>query len=1074
MPAGGPDSSSDPLAALIDRALDAVARGEIDGPGPEADTGTTTGQPRIQDLQWVEQAEGGELRRLTLLFCDLVGSTALSGRHDPEGYRFIIGGYRRACREVVQDRYDGHLVDHQGDGFLAVFGHPTAHEDDAYRAVQAGLELVAAVRHLSARAEREIGETLSARVGVHHGLVFLDTEEGDVYGLAANVASRLHDLAPPGALVVSEEVGRLVDDRFELAEQPPAKAKGLDEPLRSWRVIGEAPAGAGRPAAPLVGRDRELDRLRRAWATRPAAVVVRGEAGVGKSRLVTDFATEVRAGGARVVELAGSAVYAFTGYHPLRALIERNCHIGRETGGADRLARVVRHLEQLGLEPDDEVPLLAPVLGLAPDAGYTPVPSDARKLHAAIAQACGRYLRAGPAGRPTLVIAEDLHWVDDATRELLDELARHLPDGMMIVTTVRPGPVALEPGAEVIELGPLPPAAGAALIAALDRAGALAGRQDELLARADGIPLYLEALVRGALSPGTGVPGPAEPGPGQVPVPEALHEPLMARLPARAVDRRIAAVAATIGRDVDRRLLAQVTGQEPRTLDHTLESLRAGSILERLGDEPGRYRFRHELVRQVAYEAQPPSARRDVHRLIADALTSSGTDATDWVVLAHHQEHADRQRAASDSHARAADDARRRGAGAEATRHLDRALALLAELPDSSGRRAREVELLLQRGFLAVSLEGNASERAAADYQRALDVAMVERSRTGVYSTLISLWGYYASGGELGRARLVLEHFRTVATGEYARLQVENDAGFAILDWFGGNFRSAVEGLEAAAAAAVQRPPERRVNAEWTLPNDPCAAIHTHLATARFMVGDPSGTADALAAAARHAEGLAFPYGPFSTLYAESYRAWLCLEGDDLDGAEASRRWSGERADAHGFDFFLATAATVEARVKATRAYRAGEPTDVLTGYARSLDECFALWMLMGARVLAPQLATTAGVAHARAGDAATARARFDEALSVADRTGLHFYDAETLRVRADLEPDPAARERALLAAADVAADQHAVPFLLRIAVDLHRLRPDAHGPRLATALAAFAPGASYPELDAARARLAR
>ena len=248
-------------------------------------------------------ARVGELRRLTIMFCDVVGSTELSGRQEPETYRELMRGYRVACREVIEARFEGHIVQLKGDGTLSIFGFPVAHENDAERAVRAGLALVRAVRDLSPVTTSIAGEALDVRVAVHHGPVYVDFDEDDIYGLAANVGARLHALADPGTVLVSDDVRRLVEDCFEIEAGDPQVVKGVAEPLESFRVVGERPLRAQRSwSTPLVERETELERLRRAWAPvaagtaeRATGVLVTGEPGVGKSRLVAALADDVRA-----------------------------------------------------------------------------------------------------------------------------------------------------------------------------------------------------------------------------------------------------------------------------------------------------------------------------------------------------------------------------------------------------------------------------------------------------------------------------------------------------------------------------------------------------------------------------------------------------------------------------------------------------------------------------------------------------------------------------------------------------------------------------------------------------------
>ena len=299
--------ATDGVESLLDRAVRAVNDGDMQTARRLADEvlAGDAGNAEAADLLAADRFGPGQLRRLTIMFCDLVDSTPLSGRLEPETYRWAVGQFKRVCHDAVA-RHGGHVARVTGDGLLVFFGHPAAHEDDARRAVRAGLDVTAAVRRLSDQVAREIGESLSVRVAVHRGLLYLDVDEGEIYGLAANVTARLQQLAAPGTVVISREILRVVRDDVETVAQRPEKVKGLDEPLASWRVVGESGRPAGRRRTPLVGRADELARLDRLWRERPAAVLVRGESGIGKSRLVAELVHRAVAGGATRVELAGA------------------------------------------------------------------------------------------------------------------------------------------------------------------------------------------------------------------------------------------------------------------------------------------------------------------------------------------------------------------------------------------------------------------------------------------------------------------------------------------------------------------------------------------------------------------------------------------------------------------------------------------------------------------------------------------------------------------------------------------------------------------------------------------------
>ena len=279
---------------LLDRAVQAINSGDRATASALAEQVLTldSANQDAEDLLAAPAAGTDEMRRLTILFADVVDSTALSTRVEPETYYTVIGRYRRQVNEIV-DRYEGHVFSTKGDGLLAVFGHPRAHENDVRRAVQAGLDITREVARLSERVQSRFGFDISVRVGVHRGLVYLDVAQDDVYGLGANLASRVSGLAPPGSVVVSDAIAPLARDYFELEFRPAQSVKGVDEPVEHYQVLGERVMLARIPLGPLVGRDRELEYLQSAWTNAESGslstpgIGLVGEAGMGKSRLAT-------------------------------------------------------------------------------------------------------------------------------------------------------------------------------------------------------------------------------------------------------------------------------------------------------------------------------------------------------------------------------------------------------------------------------------------------------------------------------------------------------------------------------------------------------------------------------------------------------------------------------------------------------------------------------------------------------------------------------------------------------------------------------------------------------------------
>ncbi|MBO0863931.1 MAG: AAA family ATPase, partial [Mycobacterium sp.] len=653
----GPGESSTSIDELLDRAVRAINDGD------RATATTLAGQvlsvdrgnPEAEDLL-TAPARYGEIRRLTIMFADLVDSTALSTHLEPEAYHTLVGRYRDEVRRVV-DRYEGHISSIKGDGLLAVFGHPTAHENDVRRAVAAGLDITRAVAQLSEQAQRKFGVAINVRVGIHRGLVYLDTDQDDVYGFAANLTARLCGVAEPGTVAVSDAVAPLVGDSFELDTRPPVSVKGVEGLIRHNRVLAERPTAPPLRPLPLIGRDRERSWLQQSWqrardeVLTSSGVVFRGEPGIGKTRLAIEAAELVADSGGAVIELRGSPLHTDTGLHPVRRLVESRCGITRLTDGRERLRLLQAELRDCGLDPASAVPLLAPVIGVGPEHGYHPAAVEGRALYELIGATVQQYVLACIGDQAGLVVAEDVHWFDPSTLELLNSLFAAADGRLLVVVTGREGdwlrtdwPVTL------FELAPLTDEQSDALINALDPSVTDAQRA-AIRSRCDGVPFYIEHVVSELDAAG------ADSG-----VPEALYEPLFAALHhAHAGVVPVVEAAAVIGRAGDLPLLRSVVGHDAEDVDDVVTVLVRARVLERGGSDG--WRFRHELLREVAAELAPPSLRLDLHARTAHALVDAATAAEpDWRVVAAHFEQAHQYDDAIEAYQKASVNARRRGA----------------------------------------------------------------------------------------------------------------------------------------------------------------------------------------------------------------------------------------------------------------------------------------------------------------------------------------------------------------------------------------------------------------------------
>ena len=1040
--------------------------GSVLGNGAGATPAPKASAPAPAQSAAARTPDAAERRQVSVMFCDLVDSTLMSGAIDPEDLRDVYAAFQAACTRVIKS-YDGFLAKYMGDGILAYFGYPRAHEDAAERAAHAGLAIARQVKALN----NEGSPTLAVRVGIATGLVVIgdiigegSAQEEAIVGQTPNLAARLQTLAAPDTVVVSSSTRRLLRGAFGLTALGAHELKGFVRPVEAWQVTGERRTESRFEAAhtarldDFVGREDEVGTLlagfERACRGDGQVVLIAGEGGIGKSRLVAQFSelVEGQVGGQGDGQSPMRVRYQCSPYHrdsPLYPVIQQlHYAFDFQPGDGDeaKLDKLEAGLALATQRVGEIAPLFASLLSIPPGKRYGALSVSSAQQRRQTLAAILDQMEGLARQAPLVIVCEDVHWADATTLEVLDLAIERLKQlRVLMLLTFRPDfepPwIGLKSVSQVslarlrredVERIATQVVGGRALPAEV---------MAQIVAKTDGVPLFVEELTKTVAESGVlitegdhyRVDGALPP----LAIPSTLQDSLMARLDRLAQLREIVQYAAAIGREFSRSLLLAAAGCDAATLDAALAQLEASELVFRAhADADPRFVFKHALVQDAAYDSLLKSRRQAIHRRIAEVLIERFDEvaALQPEVVAHHLTQGDLGRQAVAWWGKAGESALRRAAFAEALTHFQRATALADRDPDPApeGVVAR-LRLQIAYGQALLSARGYSASETAAAFSRARDLARSIEDPAARIPIYYGLWAGSYVRSELEPMREMADLLMLDA----AKLQGAPELHLAhrilgVNYHLQGDYVRAAPHLELAVEGYDH---ERDAELAFRFGQDVGVAARIYLAVVLWPLGETERGEAALDEALALAERIGQPASLVIALFVKwMYADW---RGDAADGVRWARTLIALARD-HGMQMWMAFGAFLEGWANWVEA--AGPAEEAIAQMHRGIAECRA----QGIAFYVPLLRTIIARAELAAGRQASALAILDDVIAETTQSGQLVRAAETMLARAEtLAAGPGAAgaecEMAFLDAIAIAEAQQTKVFRLRASLSLAR-----------------------------------
>ena len=994
-----------------------------------------------------------ERRQVTVMFSDLVGSTALSARMDPEDLREVISAYQKCVAETVE-RFGGFVAKYMGDGVLVYFGYPQAHEDDAERAVRAGLELIQAVGGLKSSAP------LQTRVGIATGLVVVgdligsgEAQERGIVGDTPNLAARLQSVAEPNTVVIAESTRKLIGNLFDVEDLGARDLKGIGAPVRAWAALRPASVESRFEAlhasglTELVGREEEVELLLRRWSKAKTGegqvVLLSGEAGIGKSRLTAALMERLEGEPHTRLRYFCSPQHTDSALYPIIGQMERAAGLAHGDTAQVKLDKLDALFARTSTSSQDAA-LFVEMLSMPNDGRYPALNMDPQQRRQKTLEALTAQVEALSRQKPVLMIFEDAHWTDPTSLETFGRVVdrvRSLP--VLLIVTFRP---EFEPpwiGRPYVTARTINRLAQRDIEAMIDRVVGnkfiSASVLHDIIERTDGIPLFVEEMTKAVLEAGSEEE--AQRTAATVPsvglaVPASLHASLMARLDRLGTAKEVAQIGAAIGREFSYELIAAVSSHPPLALHQSLAQLTESGLAFQQGTPPEAvYTFKHALVQDTAYDSLLKRRRQELHAKIARAIEDRHPNvaATEPELLAHHYTEAKQPEKASPLWQKAGGLALQRMALIEAIAHLNKGMDLIAALSPSVERDGRELDLRTLLGTAWMALKGWAAQEVWDSFFPALGLA---NSLSRDAALLPIFWGliiHVVCRGRVAESlRWVTQAMNAAETcGDQNLLIVGHHSAASAYFWLG----DPIKVQEHADRLLALYSEERHAHLADVLNNEPKTLALALSAESAWILGYPERAVRILGAAHEQARrrGHLFNLGWALTKGAQVLD--YLREPDEL----LKRVTEADRVGReNNLPFVTQCFVPLYSGIGLIRRGQVAEGTALL-------ERGLSVWEQSGGRVASPGLKSVLAEGMAQAGDLAGALVLIDEAIAQIERPGWeerHYY-AEALRIRAQLltlKGDAEGAERAYIASLDWARKQQAKSWELRTATSYARL----------------------------------